>query len=198
MGDAWIAGVVLAAGPSRRFGDRPPKQLALVGGEPMVRRVARRACESRLSEVVVVLGFACGEIERSLEGLLVRTVKNPEYRRGQSTSVRVGLAAVAERAEAVVFLPADQPHLTTDVIDAILDRYTATGAAIVVPVHEGSRGAPVLMDRTLFGELEGLEGDSGGRQLFLAHEASIVEVPLESDRPLRDVDTPEDLVELGD
>jgi molybdenum cofactor cytidylyltransferase len=63
----------------------------------------------------------------------------------------------------------------------------------VVPTHRGQRASPVLFDRSLFGELAGLEGDAGGRQLFPAHQGEIVEVPVSSAEPLRDLDTLQDL-----
>ena len=54
-----------------------------------------------------------------------------------------------------------------------------------------------MIDRALFGELDGIRGDAGGRQLFARHPDEIVEVPLASQRPLLDIDTPEDLEALA-
>lgn len=198
MNQVRVSGVILAAGPSRRFGSKPPKQLALIDGEPLVRRVVRQANHSRLSEVIVVVGMAASRVEETIEDLGARIVRNPRFAEGQSISVRAGLAAVDDSAAAAVFVPADQPRLSAAVIDALIDRYQQTGAPIVVPTHEGRRGAPVLIDRALFGELAAIEGDAGGRQIFPAHEESIVEVALTSGEPLRDLDTPEDLQILGD
>ena len=92
-----------------------------------------------------------------------------------------------------MFIPVDQPGLTTEVIDALVDLYRRTGGPIVVPTHAGRRGAPVLFDRSLFAELGRIEGDVGGRQLFPAHANEIVEAPLASSDPLEDLDTPADL-----
>lgn len=197
MGSVAVSGVVLAAGPSSRFGDRPPKQLIPIDGEPLVRRLVRRAVQSMLFEIIVVVGKAADEVERSLQGLDVRTVRNPHFAEGQSSSVRVGLAAVDPAADAAMFIPADQPELTVGVIDSILDSYCRTGGRIVVPTHRGQRAAPVLFDRALFGELAEIEGDVGGRQLFALHGSEIVELPLASGEPLRDLDTPDDLRRLG-
>ena len=193
MASRPVSGVVLAAGPSRRFGDRPPKQLLAFDGEPLVRRVVGRALRSRLFEVIVVVGKAASEVERSCQGLDVQIVVNPDFESGQSLSVKLGLAAVDPAADAVMFIPVDQPGLTTEVLDAIFDRYCQTGGPIVIPCHRGRRGAPVIFDRTLFSELGEIEGDAGGRQLFSSHEGDIVELQMASDGPLRDLDTFEDL-----
>lgn len=196
MPSAGISGVVLAAGPSTRFGDRPPKQLLPVEGQPLVRLIAARALRSSLSEVLVVVGKAATEVKAACRDLEVVFVDNPQFAGGQSGSVRLGLAAVDSESAAAMFIPADQPGLTTAVIDSIADSYRHTGGRIVVPTCQGRRGAPVLFDRSLFGELSQIEGDAGGRQLFGLYESEIVEVPLTSSLPLEDLDTPDDLQEL--
>jgi molybdenum cofactor cytidylyltransferase len=189
---ARVSGVVLAAGPSKRFGDDPPKQLLELEGETLVRRVARMALESNLIDVIVVVGYRAREITAALGVLPLQVVVNPDFDQGQSTSVRVGLAEVRPNATAVMFLPADQPLLTRKVVDHLISAHEKTGAPIVVPVFEGRRGAPVLFDCTLFSELAQLSGDIGGRQLFPRYPDKILEVPLTSREPLLDIDTPED------
>ena len=193
MGPRKVSGVVLAAGPSRRFGDRPPKQLVTIDGEPLARRIAGRAVRSKLSEVLMVVGKAADVVERSCRDLEIRFVRNPDFEKGQSLSVRLGLQAIDPEAAAVMFIPVDQPELSTRLMDSLIDCYLRTSAPIVVPTYRGQRGAPVLFDRQLFAELTGIEGDAGGRQLFPRHESEIIELPLASGEPLRDLDTPADL-----
>ena len=191
-----IAGVVLAAGPSRRFGTHPPKQLAIFDGQPLVRRIVEVALASRLSEVVVVLGLAGAAVAEELGGLEVRLIDNPGFRQGQSSSVRAGLAAVADRVSAAMFVPIDQPGLSTVAIDSLIDCYRQSAASIVVPTFAGQRGAPVVIDQSLFGELAAIEGDAGGRQIFARHEENLVELAFAREEPLLDVDTPDQLAAL--
>ncbi len=195
-----VSGIVLAAGSSSRFradsreqgrlGDI--KQLIELDGRPLVRWVVDAALGSRLSQLIVVLGHASERVARTLDGLEVLMIDNPNYRLGQSTSVITGLAQVAPEARAVMFLPADQPLVSSRLVDRLIAAYLA-GGKIVVPVHRGRRGAPVLFDRVFFPELERLEGDAGGRKLLPRHAARIVEVEVEDPAELADVDTPEDL-----
>ena len=189
-------GVVLAAGGSRRFGGPTAKQLVEIGGEPAVRRAARRALESRLQRVVVVTGHGAEGVRRAVAGLAVETVHNPDWAAGQSGSVRAGLAAVGEGAAAVVFIPCDQPLLTADVIDRLVARHREEGGGIVVPSWQGHRGAPVLIGAVLFGELEGITGDAGARQLFGRHP--VTEVPIADEAPLLDFDSEAELRRLLD
>lgn len=192
-----IAGVVLAAGPSSRFGVDPPKQLQRLAGEPLVRRAVRRALASRLSGIVVVVGFRAAAVRASLRDLAVTVVENPDFATGLSSSVKAGLAAVDPAAAAAMFVPIDQPRLSTGLIDDLVGRYLETGGPIVVPSHAGVRGAPVIFDRRLFGELAQIEGDSGGRQLFARHRDEIVELVLANDQALQDIDSQDDWQRLG-
>ncbi len=187
-------GVVLAAGGSRRFGGATPKQVVEIDGEPAVRRAARRALESRLDRVVVVTGHAADAVRRALGGLAVETAHNPDWAAGQSGSVKAGLGAAAADAVAVVFIPCDQPFLTAEVIDRLIARHAEGDAAIVVPACGGRRGAPVLIGRALFGELEAIVGDAGARQLFGRHP--VVEVEIDDEAPLEDFDSEAGLREL--
>lgn len=187
-------GVVLAAGGSRRFGGPLPKQLVEIDGEPVVRRTARVALAAGLERVVVVTGHAAGRVRRALDGLGVQLVHNPAWSEGQSGSVRAGLAAVAAGAAAAAFVPCDQPFLTAELIDRLIARHAKGGAVIVAPSCGGRRGAPVLIDRELFSEIEGITGDAGARQLFARHP--VAEVELDDRAPLLDFDDPSELRRL--
>lgn len=192
-----VTGVILAAGPSARFEGCTAKQLARVDGEPLVRRVARRALASRLSRVLVVVGHESATVSAVLAGLAVELVDNPAYREGQSTSVRAGLSRVDTDSEAAVFLPVDQPHVTSELIDRLIERFETTGALVVAPVRAGQRRSPVLIGRALFERMIRIRGDEGARQLFAGlGEREIAEIEVEDPRTLQDIDTITDLQRL--
>jgi len=193
LADSAVSGVLLAAGASQRFGADIPKQLWPMEGEPLVTRIAGRAMGSRLAEVIVVVGHQAARVTAALAGLPVGIIENADYKAGQASSVRVGLEAVSGAASGALFMPVDQPHLGISLIDGLIEVFEATGGPIVVPTFSGKRGAPVLFARSLFSELERLDGDAGGRQLFPLHADGIVELPQADAAPLLDLDTPEDL-----
>lgn len=194
---ACITGVILAAGPSTRFGGGVSKQLSRFDGEPLVRRAARTALASRLRQVLVVVGDQSAAVGAVLAGLAVEVVENPAYLEGQSTSVRAGLARVEPRADGALFLPIDQPLLSAGLIDRLIVEQATSGALVVVPTFEGRRRAPVLFSRRLFGRLSRIEGDEGGRQILprLA-PGEIAEIEVENVLELVDVDSLEDLHRL--
>ncbi len=186
-----IAGIVLAAGASRRFGSQ--KLLATVRGVPLVRRTVERLVATSLDDIVVVLGSHAAAVNAALVGLDVRTVVNAEYEAGMSTSLRVGLDALPATAEAALVALADQPAVGAEIVDRLVERYRDDRSAIVAPRYrDGVRGNPVLFDRALFAELRAASGDEGGRSVVARDPHRVTLVELEQEMP-RDVDVPEDL-----
>ena len=188
-GHSTVAGVILAAGSSRRLGGKISKQLLEIEGQPMIRRIAERSLASRLSEVAVVLGHRGSAVRRALTGLDLTMVENPDYRRGQSTSLRAGLGGLGSNLSAALFIPCDMPFLSAQLLDDLIGAHERTGGPIVVPVFDGRRGSPVLFHRSLFPELLQIEGDVGGRAILAQHAEKIIEVELDSAEPLLDIDT---------
>ena len=188
LGAPRVTGVILAAGRSCRFGGDLPKQLYRVDGRTLAYRTARVALASRLRQILVVTGHRGAEVGAALAGLAVEIVDNPDFADGQSTSVKAGLSRVEPEAGAAMFIPCDLPNLETGAIDRLISAYETSAGPIVVPVVAGRRRAPVLLDRSLFGEIESITGDRGARQLFSGHAADIVEVEFESARPFEDLD----------
>ena len=159
-----------------------------MNGETLVCRVARVALASKLRQIVVVAGHYATEVGAAVAGLAVEVVVNPDYADGQSTSVKRGLSRVAADADAALFIPCDLPNLDAETINRLLESYAESAGRIVVPLFEGCRQAPVLIDRSLFGEIRGITGDQGARQLFPRHQDDLVEVEFESKLPFADLD----------
>jgi molybdenum cofactor cytidylyltransferase len=190
-----VAAIVLAAGRGTRFGDEP-KLLALLDGKPLVRHVAEAAAGASVDPVLVVTGHGAAKIEAALAGLSVQFVPNPRYADGLSTSLKAGFAALPEGARGAVVLLGDMPRVGSSLIDALVEAWMASQPAAVVPVHEGRRGNPVLLSRSLAPEIEGLSGDIGAG-LVLRRKSDVLELPVDAQVVLQDVDTPEGLRALG-
>jgi molybdenum cofactor cytidylyltransferase len=191
-----VAAVVLAAGGSTRMGK--PKQLLMVRGRPMLRRVCEAVCAIGLEQVVVVVGAHQEVVMKALDGLPAAVVVNEDWLRGLSGSLRAGIGALRPGIEAALVVLADQPALTPELLSTLVDRYRATGAPIVAPVYKGQRGNPVLFDRALFPELMGVEGDRGGRQLLKRHERQVDQVETMDPAVLMDIDTWQDYESLAE
>lgn len=185
-----IAGVVLAAGTSSRLGRA--KQLLPYRGRPITRHVVDTAIAAGLDEVIVVLGHAAEEVRAALDlRPPARAVVNTDYASGQASSLREGLRAVSAGVRAAVILLGDQPGIAAGSIRKALEAYDETGGPIVRAMYGGRPGHPVLLDRSVWDEVERLEGDLGARAVMRAHGVRVVPVEIEGEPPV-DVDTWDD------
>ena len=191
---SWpFAAVVLAAGRGTRMAGQN-KLLAEIGGKPIVRRSVEAALASRASRVLVVTGHDDASVRDALRGLDVVTVHNPDYAEGLSTSLRKGIANVPAEMAAALIVLGDMPFVTPQLIDALSAAQEENpDALIVVPVYGGKRGKPVLWHRSLFAELQGIEGDKGARDLFSRYGRNLAELPTSDEAVLIDIDTSEAL-----
>jgi molybdenum cofactor cytidylyltransferase len=172
----------------------PNKLLAELGGKPLVRIVAEAALASKAKGVIVVTGHQAGLVEKALQGLKVRFVRNPDFAEGLASSVKAGVAAVANDADGAVICLGDMPMISAQLIDHLIEAFAPDrGNLIAVPVSDGRRGNPVLWSRRFFNELMTLDGDIGARHLIAKHNEAVAEVPVEGDAAFLDIDTPEGL-----
>jgi len=189
-----IVGVILAGGSSSRLGR--PKQLLSLGDRPVLAHTLAHALAADLDAVIVVLGHEAATVRERIDFAGAQVIVNNEYREGQSTSLRAGLAALPPDADAALFILGDQPLIGPAVHDALIAARRATGAPIVLPTYGGGRGNPVLIARELFPELAGVTGDQGARGVIRAHSAAIHNVPISGPPPTDDLDTEEDYAHL--
>jgi molybdenum cofactor cytidylyltransferase len=189
-----IPGVLLAAGKSSRMGR--PKALLPIGmtGETFLDRITRTLIDGGIEDIVVVVGADAEAIRsgaRNTPG--VRIVDNPDYERGQLTSLLAGLRAIdAPHVSAVLVTLIDVPLFIASTVRALVNAHRERGAAIVRPVSGDRHGHPVIFDRSLFDELRNADLSQGAKQIVRAYASDIVEVPVADEGAFTDIDTPKD------
>ena len=188
-----IAGIVLAAGLSRRMGR--PKLLLELRGSPVIRRTVETLLGAGLDDLVVVVGPAADAIVQALSGLPVRFAVNPAPEAGQAGSVVTGVRALSPCATAALIALGDQPSLPGPVVPRLLEAFHSTGKPIAAPVYRDGLGNPVLFASSLFPELLALHGDRGARAIVEQDPARVAAVVFDIPMP-RDLDTPEDYESL--
>jgi molybdenum cofactor cytidylyltransferase len=189
-----VAGILLAAGTSSRMGSN--KMLFELDGESVLRRAARRALAAGLSPLVVVLGHESDKAWREIEDLPLEWALNPLYEQGINTSLKGGIMAVRGfKAKAALVMLADMPFVTTEMIAAMVARYRASTAPLVISDYEGVNAPPMLYDHRLFAELLTMDGEGCGRQVVKRHrgEAEVLPWPVSA---LADLDVPEDYARM--
>jgi molybdenum cofactor cytidylyltransferase len=204
-----VAGIILAAGEAKRFGQ--PKQLLEWNGKPFIRHVAETALAAGLSPVVVVTGANAEQVDAAVRDLPLIIINNPDWQQGQSSSIQTGLKAIHSPPpslrdtspksfgfgggwEGVIFLLADQPQVTSTILRALVERHSVDLSPIVAPQVQGQRANPVLFDRVTFPALMSLTGDVGGRAIF--SRFPVTYLPWHDENLLADIDTPEDYKRL--
>ncbi|WP_306793083.1 nucleotidyltransferase family protein [Desulfopila inferna] len=189
-----ITGIILAAGLSNRMGE--VKSLLPFGKSLLLGLVINNVWESILSHTIVVLGSDADRIRKMIDFKDATVVFNPDYRRGQSSSLKAGLQAVDSDTDGVMFLLGDQPFIDPKLINTLIGEWRKQPAAIIIPVYDGKRGNPVVAHRNIFPMIRKISGDSGLRQIFQKLKGDIREVEIADPGILMDIDTVEDYREL--
>jgi molybdenum cofactor cytidylyltransferase len=184
MSEPFVAGLVLAAGGSRRLGR--PKQLLPYGGATLLDHVVATARACDFDQLIVALGGDAGKVRERVDLSGTQVVVNPGFGAGCSSSIAVGMRQLDPRATTLVLMLGDQPGVTPAVVRALL---AARGdAPIAVCRYDDGRGHPFAFDRSTFQELRGLHGDKAVWRMLDEHVGDVEEVPVAGRVPL-DVDT---------
>jgi molybdenum cofactor cytidylyltransferase len=188
MKDPSVAIIILAAGRSGRMG--LPKQLLPMKGKNLLQHTIDQAVASKAISVSVILGADAVYIQKRIREGNFKIVMNPHWTEGMSSSIRAGISALPGSIEAAIISLCDQPFLSAQIFDALIDTFASSHKSIVTCEFEGSVGPPVLFSKIHFPELSSLEGDAGARRVVLQHEGDVARVPF----PLGsvDLDTAED------
>ncbi|VEP18299.1 conserved hypothetical protein [Hyella patelloides LEGE 07179] len=162
-----VAAIILAAGASRRMGQ--PKQLLLYQGQTLLGYITKCATASSCSPVIVILGANANKIEPEIAQLPIKIVKNPQWNEGISSSIRCGIAYIKKQflnIDGVVFLTCDQPFISAEIIDRLIDVYHSNNKLIIASQYEKTKGIPALFPRRFFSELIELKGDRGAKKII--------------------------------
>jgi molybdenum cofactor cytidylyltransferase len=180
-----IAGLLLAAGRSSRFGG--DKLLAPLRGHPVLFWSAA-VIATEVDALYVVIPPDSPARVAALEGIPAVMVEHAGRDEGMASSIRAGLAAMADDVAAAVIALADQPLVSPLVLRALCERWRAAPTSAVAPQYRDGRGNPVLFDRAQFTALAELRGDRGARGLLDRLGAECALVPVDASMPV-DVDT---------
>lgn len=192
-----VAGVVLAAGASRRLGTA--KQLLLdTAGRPLVAVAAGRLLEAGCGPVLVVTGFAHDEVARAVAGMPVEVVFNGDWSDGMASSIRTAIAwlerpGAESTTIAALVTVTDMPGVFSTHYQDIIAT-SSRGLARVYSNYAASPfapmlGVPALFPRADWPALSALSGDRGARGLLSRPETLSVSIGTGA----LDLDTPTDV-----
>lgn len=193
-----ISAILLAAGESKRMAGAF-KPLLKWGTRTVIEACIHHLRDSRLDEIIVVLGHREFEIRARLAGAGVEFAINRDYQQGMISSIKTGLALVSPQSDAVLVALVDQPMVGTDVINLLIASYASGSQKIALPAHNGQHGHPIIISKDYVEEIMQLDNASpdGLRTVIEAHRDEWLEVAVESPTVLEDIDRPEDYERLS-
>jgi len=185
-----ISAIILAAGESKRMGR--PKMLLKWGETTVINKVINTFRAAGVEEIFVVTGGAREQVEKAVGGS-ASMIFNANYAQGEMlSSVQAGLVGMDPGVEAVLIGLGDQPQVEVGTVQAVIDAYRRTGAAIVVPSYQMHRGHPWLVARTHWNALLEMQPPGSLRDFLNRKSREIRYVDVGSPSVLLDLDTPED------
>lgn len=193
-----VGGVLLAAGSGSRMGHRP-KGLLELGGVPLIRRQLIALSGAGLDELVVVLGEHAEHLEPVVRDFPVTLVHNPRPQDGQVSSLRLGLAALSPKLNAVMVALADQPLLGAQDLNDLIGAYKRRpeGTQVVVPTVDELPGNPVMFSSEVREAVLSEGAHIGCKQWQAQHPEAVHRWATPNKRYRQDVDSPEDIEQLA-
>jgi molybdenum cofactor cytidylyltransferase len=173
------------------------KALLPLGEQTFLERIAE-ALAGEVAPLLIVVGHHAAEIAEQVPARFqARILHNPDYKLGQLSSLWVALRALEqEPVSAALVCLVDHPTISKPVVRALLERFRQTGAPVVIPTHQGRRGHPVLLARSLFPELLAAPLEQGARAVVQRHAQEVELVETDDEGVLWDIDRPEDYERL--
>jgi len=162
----------------------------------MICRVVDQVLASTIQQVFVVISVQGQAIAQALADRSVCLVANPDADSEMIDSLRCGLLALPSACETVLVVLGDQPGITADVVDRLIEALRAQHRGIALPTFRGKRGHPLLIATRYRNEILTRYSDVGLRGLIRAHPDDVLEVEVATSGSLEDTDLPEDYVRI--
>lgn len=195
VGESEITALLLAAGSSSRMGQS--KQLLLVDSVPLLRKTVLTALEANTNHVAVVLGYNAGQHQQIIQDLNVDIIKHPGWQEGMGSSLKAGVSHILKNhpdTQAILVLVCDQPHITSEHLNALISNYQTSQAPIIASAYASTVGVPVLFDKSKFAELLELDNTQGARKILEKNLSAVLSVEFPEGEV--DIDTPDDYKKL--
>ena len=162
-----IKKILLAAGQSKRFGDKN-KLSAIINGKPVINHILDTLVEIYdPSELIVIVGHEHKIIKDLIFNKGAKILENIDYRKGIGTSIALGVKKLNIDIDGVMIIPADMPYINSKDLVNLEKKFTEFNCVkVVMPEHNSRIGNPVVLPRNYFNTLKSLKNDFGARSLI--------------------------------
>lgn len=169
-----------------------PKQLLSFGDKTVIETVVDALLNSRIDDLIVVLGHERKLIAQQIKEKPLSIVVNSDSNSEMLDSLKCGIRELPKTTHAFILALVDQPRLETVTINTLIDSYHESGKKIIIPTHDGRRGHPSLIDSTYLDEILNLTGVDGLKPIVRGHINDTLELEVTQDFIINDMDTQED------
>jgi molybdenum cofactor cytidylyltransferase len=187
--------IILAAGSSSRLGEA--KQLLQFNHKSLLKHVLDEAADMEDAYTILVLGAVQESIQTELSDSKAIVCYNSNWQAGLSGSIHAGLKKLLDlepEVDCCIIAVCDQPYISSQVFQALLEKFHNSNAGIVASSYANTAGTPALFSQRHFNDLLQLSGDEGAKKLLKTFEQELLLVPFE--RGDIDIDTPADYQKL--
>ena len=189
--DYKIKKILLAAGQSKRFGDKN-KLSAMINNKPLINHILDTLFEIYdPSELIVIVGHEHKIIKNLIFNKDIKILENKDYRKGIGTSIALGMNNLNVDIDGVMIIPADMPYINSkDLINLEKKFMELNCVKVVMPEHNYRIGNPVILPRNYFKTLKSLKDDFGARSLIRKKDIITLKTGFGT---IFDIDTKEEL-----
>jgi CTP:molybdopterin cytidylyltransferase MocA len=192
-----LAALILSAGASTRMGK--PKALLPYRGGTFLEHLIEVTRHPRVGVTRVVLGAGADDIRTIAKLPPSVVVLNPDWEKGQLSSICAGVRSLAGiENDGVILCPVDHPLVSAALVSELISRFYEEQKAIVLPTYDGRRGHPAIFSSALYDELLAAPPDKGARAVVWAHAADILEVPTDEEGVVLNINAPNMLKHVTD
>ncbi len=185
-----LAAIILSAGASSRMGR--PKALIPYREGTFLQHLLDVTRHPKIGVTRVVLGAGAEEIRTAAKLDPSVVVINHEWEKGQLSSICAGVRSLADiETDGIVLCPVDHPLVSAALVGELIEQFYKSGKSIVLPIHNGRRGHPVIFSSALYGELLAAPAEKGARAVVWAHTADILEIPTDEEGILLNINNPD-------
>ena len=162
-----IKKIVLAAGESKRFGDKN-KLSEMINNKPIINHVLDTLFEIfDYSELIVIIGHEHKLIKNLIFNKNIKIIENIDYKKGIGTSIALGVNYLERDIDGVMIIPADMPYLNSKDLFNLEKKFIELNCEkVVMPEYNSRIGNPVILPRSYFNILKSLKDDFGARSLI--------------------------------
>ncbi|MFT3679857.1 MAG: nucleotidyltransferase family protein [Ferruginibacter sp.] len=194
--------LLLAAGSSSRMDTedfvKTPKMLLLHNGKTLLQHILDEVKKTAAAEPLVVTGCYHKHLEQILQQQHIAFTENKNWQQGMGSSIQAGTQYITTHypaATEIIILVCDQPHISSSLLQQMMEIKNNTGKGIVACAYDNTTGTPVLFDKKYFELLLQLEGSTGAKKIVQQYmdDCSTVDFPLGN----IDIDTPADYYALN-